>query len=107
MNAGNRIADLHLDPAILIAEGEASGLSYFEHWGVIAQSNKNPIAQELGDLTVRLANSRNKWRQIVKGAIPLLLESEAVEKGTVGDAVDDQKAWNSCMKEIRQNSEKR
>ena len=101
VNSGNRIADLDFDPAILITEAEASGLSYFEHWSMIAQLAENPVAQKLGELVLRLANSRNKWRQIVKDAIPLLLESEAVEEGSIGDAVDDQKAWDSCMKEIR------
>ena len=31
----------------------------------------------------------------------MLLETEAVAEGGVGDAVDDQKAWDSCMREIR------
>ena len=101
VNAGNRFASLDIDPAILITEAEASGLSYFEHWSIIAQTDENPVAQKLGKLTMRLANSRNEWRQIVRDAIPLLLESEAVEEGSVGDAVDDKKAWDSCMKEIR------
>ena len=78
VNAGNRIADLDFDPAILIAEAEASGLGYFEHWSVIAQLAENPVAQKLGELVARLANSRNEWRQVVKDAIPLLLETEAV-----------------------------
>ena len=101
VNAGNRIADLDFDPAILIAEAEASGLGYFEHWSVITQLAENPVAQNLGELVARLANSRNEWRQVVKDAIPLLLETEAVAEDCVGDAMDDQKAWDSCMKEIR------
>ena len=101
VNSGNRIADLDCEPAILIAEGGALGLSYIEHWSVIAQAAENPVAQNLGELVARLANSRSEWRQVVKDAIPLLLETEAVSEGGVGDAVDDQKAWDSCMKEIR------
>ena len=101
VNSGNRIADFDCEPAILIAEGEASGLSYIEHWSVIAQAAENPIAQNLGELVARLANSRSEWRQVVKDAIPLLLETEAVPEGGVGDAVDDRKAWDSCMKEMR------
>ena len=101
VNSGNRIADFDCEPAILIAEGEALGLSYIEHWSVIAQAAENPIAQNLGELVARLANSRSEWRQVVKDAIPLLLETEAVPEGGVGDAVDDRKAWDSCMKEMR------
>lgn len=101
VNAGNRIADLDIDPAILMAEAEASGLSFFEHWSVIARSTENPVAQKLGEFVARLANSRNEWRRVVKDAIPLLLETETVEEDAVGDAVDDQKAWDLCMKEIR------
>ncbi len=101
VNAGNRIADLNFEPAILIAEAEASGLSYIEHWSLVALSAENPTAQKLGKLIAQLVNSRNEWRQVIKDAIPLLLETEAMAEGGVGDAADDQKAWDSCMKEIR------
>ncbi len=101
VNSGNRIADLDFEPEILTAEAEVSGLSYIEHWSVIVQAAGNPVARNLGKLVERLANSRNEWRQVVKDAIPLLLETETVAEGGVGDAVDDQKAWDSCMREIR------
>ncbi len=101
VNSGNRIADLDFEPPVLIAEAEVSGLSYIEHWSVIARATGNPVAQNLGELVERLANSRSEWSQVVKDAIPLLLETEAVAEGGVGDAVDDQKAWDSCMREIR------
>ena len=84
VNTGNRIADLDFEPAILIAEAEVSGLSYIEHWSVIAQATGNPVAQYLGELVERLANSRSEWRQVVKDAIPLLLETETVAEGGVG-----------------------
>ena len=101
VNAANRFAELDLDPAILIAEAEASGHGHSEHWSTIAQTSECLVAQMLGTLVGRLAGSRSHWRKIVKEVIPLLLETETVEEGGVSDAVDDRKAWDSCMKEIR------
>jgi DNA helicase-2/ATP-dependent DNA helicase PcrA len=101
VNAANRIAELELDPAILIAEAEASGQSFFEHWSTIAQTSESPVAKKLGELVGRLAHSRSDWKEMAKDAIPFLLETETVEEGGVSDVADDQKAWDACMKEIR------
>jgi DNA helicase-2/ATP-dependent DNA helicase PcrA len=55
----------------------------------------------MGELVAKLARSRSDWRKVAKEAIPFLIGTETVEEGGVGDAHDDQRAWESCMKEIR------
>ena len=100
VNTGNLVANLNFDPAIQMTEAEALGLSYCKYWGQNAQSTENSVARKLGDLIIRLCNSRKEWRQVVNDAIPLLIESEGEEEGGISDVIDDQKAWNSCIKDI-------
>ncbi|HYV03196.1 MAG TPA: ATP-dependent helicase [Blastocatellia bacterium] len=101
VNAANRVTGLELDPVILIAEAEAVGHSFFEHWGGIAQSLDSLVATELGKFAQSLAQSRNTWKDMIKSAIPILLDSESVAEGAVSDAADDFSAWKVCMKEMR------
>ncbi len=101
VDAGNRITGAELDPAILIAEAEAEGLAFFEHWGRATQSLDNTLAQKLGRCALDLAQARTSWRQVVNTAIPLLVQSAAADEGTVSDADDDKAAWDVCLREIR------
>ena len=104
VDAANRIAQLELDPLILKAEAEAAGHSLFEHWGIVASATDSVVAQKLGGLTQRLAQARSNWKEVVRLAIPILLETEAIVEGAVGDAADDHTAWTTCMREIRAES---
>jgi DNA helicase II / ATP-dependent DNA helicase PcrA len=95
-DSANRVTGQDLDPAIL-----AAGVAYFEHWGKTSIALGNPIEATLGEFAVRLAESRNSWRQIVREAISILENSATSAEGVVSDAVDDKAAWESCAKEIR------
>jgi DNA helicase-2/ATP-dependent DNA helicase PcrA len=101
VDAANRVVGEELDPAILAAEAEATGLSYFEHWGRTSQTLDNPLAVQLGQFALKLAEARPLWRQVVKDAIPILVGSATAGEGVVSDADDDKAAWDVCMKEIR------
>lgn len=106
VNSANRIADLELDPLILIAEAEAAGHSLTEHWEMHVVSSTSLLAEQLGHLVEQLIQSRSNWKAFVKSAIPILLETAKVAKGAVSDAADDYSAWTSCMKEIRSEAGK-
>lgn len=101
VNAANRIAGLELDPSILIAEAEAGGQSFFEHWGIVVAASDLPLAQNLGSLVKKLAQSRDNWNQIVKEAIPILLKITPLEEGAISDVEEDHKAWTESLREIR------
>lgn len=101
VDAANRITGDVLDPAILVAEAEAVGLAYFEHWGRTVSSSDSQLARKLGEFASALAYSRAAWRKAVKEAVPLLVESARGGEGVVSDADDDKAAWDVCVKEIR------
>jgi DNA helicase-2/ATP-dependent DNA helicase PcrA len=101
VNSANRVTGLDLDPALLIAEAEAAGQSFFEHWAIVASSTKSEVAQKLGLLVQKLAQSRNEWKQITQQVIPILLETASAGDGSVSDADDDNRAWATAVKEIR------
>jgi DNA helicase-2/ATP-dependent DNA helicase PcrA len=101
VNAANRVAGLELDPIILIAEAEAAGHSFIEHWGIAMSSTNLAVAEQLGMLTLSLVQSRGGWKEVVKAAIPILLGTERVPEGSVSDAAEDFSAWNALMKEMR------
>jgi DNA helicase-2/ATP-dependent DNA helicase PcrA len=101
VNAGNRITGLELDPLILIVEAEAAGHTFLEHWSMIATFSESIAAQRLGKLVEALAQSRNSWRDLVRSAIPVLLETAEVAEEAVSDATDDHTAWVNCLREIR------
>jgi DNA helicase II / ATP-dependent DNA helicase PcrA len=105
VGAANRIAgqegEGELDAEKLMAEAKAVGLAYFDYWGRESQSLDNVVAQKLGDCAVGLAASRGAWKQVVKTAIPLLVDSARVTDGAISDAEDDKAAWDACMREIR------
>lgn len=104
VDAANRIVGADLDPGILRARAEAAGLAFFEYWGREAQALNSPLAIKLGKFAVMLAEARKSWRQMVKAAIPILVESASTGEGVISDADDDKAAWDACMREIRAES---
>ena len=64
------------------AEAVAAGVAYFEHWGKTSIALGNPIGATLGGFAVRLAESRNSWRQIVREAISILTNSVTSGEGS-------------------------
>lgn len=101
VNAANRIADLDLDSSLFIAEAEAAGQSFFEHWGIAASSINSPVAAKLGSLVKKIVQSRSDWKQVVQEGIQILLETAKVGEGAVSDADDDYRAWTTSIREIR------
>jgi DNA helicase II / ATP-dependent DNA helicase PcrA len=101
VDSANRVAGQDLDPAILAAEADAAGVAYFEHWGNASLALGNAVGTTLGGFAVRLAQSRNSWPQIVREALPVLVNSASSGEGVISDAADDKAAWDACVKEIR------
>ncbi len=101
VNAANRFADMELDPTILIAESEASSQSFLEHWSEVVGHEPESTPQHLAQFTHELIDSRSRWSDVIKRAIPFLLKTEVIEDGTVSDVVEDQRAWDACLREIR------
>ncbi len=101
VDSANRVTGQDLDAAILAAEADAAGAAYFEHWGKTAVELDDPIGAALGGFAIRLAQSRNSWRQVIREAIPVLTNSGGSAEGVVSDAADDKAAWDVCVKEIR------
>lgn len=100
VDAANRVAGSKLDAEILFAESEAAGTAYFEHWAAAAVASGNAKLATLGDLAGQLARSRAQWRQVVRAALPILVDDEGGQ-GIVSDAADDRAAWEVCLREIR------
>ncbi len=101
VNSANRICDIDLDPVLLMAEAESEGESFFEYWAKTIIKVDSPLSQKLGSLVLRLAQSRNDWKLLIKEAVPLLLENARVDDGAISDAHEDYIAWTISMKEIR------
>ena len=101
VDAANRIAGTELDAALLAAEAEASGNSFLEYWGLAATSSGNAIASRLGELALRIVESRAAWRAVVAEAIAWLPETAATTNGVVSDAADDKAAWETAARAIR------
>ena len=101
VDSANRIAGQDLDPAILAAEADGARVAYFEHWGKASMALGNPVGTAIGGFAVRLAQSRNSWPQIVREALPVLVNSANSGEGVISDAADDKAAWDTCVKEIR------
>lgn len=100
-DAANRIADTELDAALLAAEAEASGNSFLEYWGIASTSSGNGIASRLGELALRIVQSRAAWRAVVAEALEWLPETVATANGVVSDAADDKAAWETAARSIR------
>lgn len=101
VDAGNRLAGEELDPKVLVAGAEATGLTFFEHWARTCQSLDNSVARQLGDCAFKLAESRNSWQQVIRAGIPLLVGLASTGEGVVSDVEDDKAAWDVCVREIR------
>lgn len=106
VDSANRVTGQDLDPTILAAEAVAAGVAYFELRGKTSIALGNPIGATPGGFAVRLAESRNSWRQIVGEAISILTNSATSAEGVVSDAADDKAAWESCVKEPRYGMDK-
>jgi DNA helicase-2/ATP-dependent DNA helicase PcrA len=100
-DAANRIADTELDATLLAAEAEASGNSFLEYWGLAATSSGNAIASRLGELALRIVQSRVAWRAVLAEALAWLPETAATANGVVSDAADDKAAWEIAARAIR------
>lgn len=100
VDAANRITGSDLDADILLAEAEAAGSAYFEHWANSVVGGDNEKLCALAALALQLARSRRQWRQVVSAAIPILVQDTG-DQGTVSDAADDRAAWEACVREIR------
>jgi DNA helicase-2/ATP-dependent DNA helicase PcrA len=100
VDSANRVVGAELDADILVAESEAKGTAYIEHWASAAVAGVNEKLASLGDLAGQLARSRTQWRQVVRAALPILVEGEGGQ-GILTDAADDRAAWEACLKEIR------
>ena len=101
VNTADRVVGIDLDPKVLIAEAEADGHSFFEHWARNVASTHVPVAQKLGHLVQALAQSRNEWKNFTKTAIPILLETASTGEGAISDVTEDHRAWETCLREIR------
>lgn len=101
VNAGNRIIKLELDPETLMAEAEASGLSYVEHWSTVVKHTATDIAKKLSLITSDLADNRSNWKKITREAISTLKQTDSVSEEGISDVDEDHMAWESCLKEIR------
>ncbi len=101
VNSANSIADIELDPILLISEAEASGIGFLEHWAKEAQKTDSKVAQLLGNFVINIVCSRQDWEEVVKKAIPVLQESSPVFEDAVSDFAEDYTAWINCIKEIR------
>lgn len=99
--AGNRIAGLQLDTALLLAEAASTGTSYLEHWALAAETSQNDIAMSLSALALRLVRSRSSWQQIVTEAITFLMTTAETPDGIVSDASEDKAAWETAHRAIR------
>lgn len=100
VDAANRISGSDLDADILMAEAEAAGSAYFEHWATTASASAREPLSSLGRLALQLAGSRRQWRQVVSAALPILVQDTG-EEGVLSDAADDRAAWEACVREIR------
>ena len=100
VDSANRVAGAELDADILVAEAEAAGTAYYEHWAICALAGGNNKLSSLGTLAAELARARNQWRQVVRSALSMLVETVG-EQGIISDAADDHAAWQACLKEIR------
>jgi len=101
VNAANRITQATLDPASLIAEAEAAGHTYIEHWISAIAKIRTPIAEALESCARKLVLSRSSWKEVVREIVPILVSSGAEGEGIVSDADEDKSAWDSVMREIR------
>lgn len=102
VNSANRIAAIELDPLSLLAEAEAEGRSYLEHWALAISTEGSQIGAQLSALTRPLVESRSAWRAFVREAIVLLSATggDTVD-GVPSDVIDDKAAWEKCQREMR------
>jgi DNA helicase-2/ATP-dependent DNA helicase PcrA len=100
-DAANRISGIELDAALLAAEAEAAGRTFLEHWANAAIASTSDIAVRLGNLALRLVESRANWRAVMGEAVKWLLETADRADGVVTDADEDKAAWETAARAIR------
>jgi DNA helicase-2/ATP-dependent DNA helicase PcrA len=101
VDAANRIADVELDAALLVAEAEAAGSELLEWWAQAAAASDNPTAWRLAGMAQRIVDSRAAWRAVVSEALGWLPETAETANGVVTDAADDKAAWETAARSIR------
>jgi DNA helicase-2/ATP-dependent DNA helicase PcrA len=105
VDAANRIAGIDEERApqapLLIAEGEAAGRSYMEHWAVEAGRRGDEILTSLAAYAQRLIQSRSAWKKVMTEALTWLPSTTGATEGVVTDASDDKAAWESAVRAIR------
>jgi DNA helicase-2/ATP-dependent DNA helicase PcrA len=101
VNAANRFLDTDLEPALLVAEAEAAGQSFFEYWGSAIGAQESPIAKSLGNIASRLANTRGEWKKVVTDAIGVLMQTSPEREGAISDVAEDKAVWDASTREIR------
>jgi DNA helicase II / ATP-dependent DNA helicase PcrA len=105
VDAANRIVaaaeEQALDASLLIAEAEAAGRGYMEHWASAAISIGDPVLTRLAGLAQRLIESRAAWKKVVAEALTWLPTTTDPADGVVTDAIDDKAAWETATRAIR------
>lgn len=105
VDAANRIAQLgedeRLQAPLLIAEAEAAGRGYMEHWAGEASSRTHETVAKLAALAQRLIESRSVWKKVVTEALSWLPTTTGAADGVVTDASDDKAAWETATRAIR------
>ena len=94
VNAANHLGDMDFDPELIMAETEASGQGYMERWALQAQEHEKERIKYLGNLALRLIESRSSWRQVLREALDRLpAMSDVAPEGAVSDVCEDKAAW--------------
>lgn len=102
VNAANHLGDMDFDPELIMAETEASGQGYMERWSLQAQEIEKESIRYLGNLALRLIESRSSWRKVLLEALDRLpAMSDAAPEGAVSDACEDKAAWKDIERGLR------
>ncbi|MEZ5973138.1 MAG: ATP-dependent helicase [Hyphomonadaceae bacterium] len=98
--AGNRIADVEIDGAIIAAEADASGASYLESWALEAATKPGHAAQ-LSSIALKLVQTRASWSNIIADSLDWLVSTAEAPDDAVSDADEDKAAWEQAVRAIR------
>jgi DNA helicase-2/ATP-dependent DNA helicase PcrA len=100
-DAANRIAGTDLDAALLVAEAEAAGRSFLEHWALTANALGDGTLERLARFALKLIQSRANWRAAVDDALKWLPETADQVDGVITDAEEDKAVWETAARAIR------
>ncbi len=101
VSAANRIAEIELDAALMIAEAESSSVGYLETWALSIEDSHGETASKLASFALRLINSRTTWRKVMREAIHWLSSEALPIDGIVSDVSEDKAAWEIAVREIQ------